>query len=76
MGTNRLLHEMELSFFGTISASVSHELNNVLSIINEYAGLLDDLVTADKKGIPFENEKIKKENIQSRTAYGGIEAGK
>jgi signal transduction histidine kinase len=60
MGTNHLLHEMELSFFGTISASVSHELNNVLSIINEYAGLLDDLVTADKKGIPFENEKIKK----------------
>jgi len=60
MGTNRLLHEMELFFFGTISASVSHELNNVLSIINEYAGLLDDLVTADKKGIPFENERIKK----------------
>ncbi len=60
MGNNRLLHEMELAFFGTITASVSHELNNVLSIINEYAGLLDDLISADNKGIPIENGKIKK----------------
>jgi signal transduction histidine kinase len=55
-----MLHEMELDFFGTITASVSHELNNVLSIINEYSGLLDDLVSADNKGIPMEKERIKK----------------
>jgi C4-dicarboxylate-specific signal transduction histidine kinase len=60
MGNNRLLHELELAFFGTITASVSHELNNVLSIINEYAGLLDDLVSADNKGKPLENARIKK----------------
>jgi len=60
MSNNRSLHEMELAFFGTITASVSHELNNVLSIINEYSGLLDDLVAADKKGIPLESEKINK----------------
>ena len=60
MDNNRLLHEMELDFFGTITASVSHELNNVLSIINEYSGLLDDLVSADNKGIPMEKERIKK----------------
>jgi C4-dicarboxylate-specific signal transduction histidine kinase len=60
MDKNHLLHEMELAFFGTITASVSHELNNVLSIINEYAGLLDDLVSADTKGRPLENERIKK----------------
>jgi signal transduction histidine kinase len=34
---------MGLRFFGKISASISHELKNVLSIINENAGLLEDL---------------------------------
>ena len=58
MDNNRLLHEMELVFFGTITASVSHELNNVLSIINEYSGLLDDLVSGDNKDRPIENERI------------------
>lgn len=60
MNNNHLLNEMELAFFGTITASISHELNNVLSIINEYSGLLDDLVSADNKGLSLENERIKK----------------
>jgi hypothetical protein len=60
MKNNQTLHEMELAFFGTITASISHELNNVLSIINEYSGLLADLVAADKEGIPIEKEKINK----------------
>jgi len=32
------------AFFGKISASVSHELNNVLAIIGQTAGLLEDLL--------------------------------
>jgi signal transduction histidine kinase len=60
MDNNRLPHETELAFFGTITASVSHELNNVLSIINEYSGLLDDLVLADNKDKPIEKERIQK----------------
>ena len=60
MGDNQPLHKMELAFFGTITASVSHELNNVLSIINEYCGLLDDLIAANDKGLPLENDRIKK----------------
>lgn len=32
-----------LAVFGKVSAAVSHELKNTLSIINENAGLLDDL---------------------------------
>ena len=60
MNDNRLLHDMELAFFGTITASVSHELNNVLSIINEYSGLLDDLVSGDNKDKPIEKERIQK----------------
>jgi len=60
MEENQLLHELELAFFGTVTASVSHELNNVLSIINEYCGLLDDLVSANNKGVPIENDRIQK----------------
>lgn len=50
----------ELEFFGKITASISHELNNVLSIINEYSGLLDDLVLAVEKGKPLDENKIQK----------------
>lgn len=57
---NSILHELELAFFGTITASVSHELNNVLSIINEYSGLLGDLMLAAERGKPIERDRIKK----------------
>ena len=33
----------ELAFFGKIAAGVTHELKNVLAIINESNGLMDDL---------------------------------
>jgi light-regulated signal transduction histidine kinase (bacteriophytochrome) len=32
-----------LAFFGSVNASISHELKNVLAIISETVGLLDDL---------------------------------
>jgi signal transduction histidine kinase len=60
MNDSRLPQEMELAFFGTITASVSHELNNILSIINEYSGLLDDLTSVNNKEKPIEKEKIQK----------------
>jgi signal transduction histidine kinase len=33
----------DLAFFGKVSASISHELKNILAIISETAGLLGDL---------------------------------
>jgi C4-dicarboxylate-specific signal transduction histidine kinase len=39
-----------LQFFGKMSASVSHEIKNVLAIINENAGLLEDLALMAEKG--------------------------
>lgn len=40
-----------LKFFGRITASISHELKNALSIVNENAGLLQDLaLLADSRG--------------------------
>ncbi len=32
----------DIRFFGTVTASISHEIKNVLTIINETSGLLDD----------------------------------
>lgn len=60
--------ENELAFFGTITASVSHELNNVLSIINEYSGLLSDLLIAAEKGNDVDNDKLLKivKNIEDQ----------
>ena len=48
-----------LNFFGTITASVTHELNNVMSIIEQTAGLLDDLCAGAEYGRPIENEKLR-----------------
>ncbi|NCC76946.1 MAG: HAMP domain-containing histidine kinase [Clostridia bacterium] len=39
-----------LQVFGKISAAVSHDLKNVLAIVNENAGLLDDLALRASKG--------------------------
>jgi signal transduction histidine kinase len=42
----------DLAFFGKVSASISHELKNILAIISETAGLLGDLTqkaTSDGK---------------------------
>ena len=55
---NNNFPEKEIEFFGKITASVSHELNNVLSIINEYSGLLGDLLAACGENKPVEAEKI------------------
>lgn len=60
LNNTKILHEKKLAFFGKITASISHELNNVLSIINEYSGLLDDLVLAAQRGKPLDESRIQK----------------
>ena len=47
-----------LRFFGQISASVSHEFKNVLAIINENAGLMEDIILMEEKGLPLDPEKF------------------
>lgn len=48
-----------LTFFGTISASISHELKNALAIINESAGLIEDFTVMVQKGLPLDPERLK-----------------
>lgn len=49
-----------LAFFGALAASVSHELNNVLAIINEHSGLIDDVAEAARHGVAPDPDKLKR----------------
>jgi light-regulated signal transduction histidine kinase (bacteriophytochrome) len=60
------LREEELALFAKIGADISHEMRNVLSIVNENAGLLDDqLALARGRKVP-DLDKLKK--VAARTA--------
>ena len=49
----------DLVFFGKINASISHELKNVMAIISEAAGFLEDLTKiAQKKGDPVQLDML------------------
>jgi len=50
----------ELAFFGQVGAGVSHDIRNVLSIIGESAGLLDDLLAAAQRGKPLDAERLQR----------------
>jgi signal transduction histidine kinase len=68
----RLLKERGLAFFGAITASVSHELNNVISIIDQNAGLLADLLIGTRNGREIPPERLTKiaESISHQTERG------
>ena len=53
---NDSLAETGLKFFGTVSASISHEIKNRMAVVNEQAGLLKDLVKIAEQGgeVPLE----------------------
>jgi len=47
-----------LRFSGSVTASVSHEIKNNIAVINEYAGLLEDLVFMSKKEKTVQPERL------------------
>lgn len=47
-----------IRFFGRVAASLSHEIKNVLAIINENAGLLGDYASLADKGTPVASERL------------------
>lgn len=55
-----IIAEAGLQFFGRISASISHELKNVLAIVNENAGLLEDLTNMADRGQPIDPARLMK----------------
>ena len=57
----RVFEPEDLVFFGAVTASISHELKNVSTIINESAGLLHDLSLGAEAGRrPLDPTRIKK----------------
>ncbi len=61
-----------LHFFGSVSASVSHEIKNVFAVINEGAGLIEDFTLMAQKGMPIEPERLKR---VARSILGQIQRG-
>jgi signal transduction histidine kinase len=49
-----------IQFFGKMSASISHEIKNVLAVINENAGLLEDICFMADRGKPGDIVRLKK----------------
>jgi C4-dicarboxylate-specific signal transduction histidine kinase len=51
-------HTLDLQFFGAVGASISHEMKNVLAILNESAGLLGDFSRMAATGRPLDPERL------------------
>jgi C4-dicarboxylate-specific signal transduction histidine kinase len=49
-----------VSFFSKMSASISHDIKNVLAVINENAGLLEDFCLMAEKGKPLDPARVKR----------------
>ncbi len=56
----RDIRQDDLAFVGRIGASITHDMRNVLSVIGEYAGLLEDLVAPAKWGKSPDKASLKK----------------
>jgi C4-dicarboxylate-specific signal transduction histidine kinase len=54
----RSVSEEGLRFFGEMSASVSHEIRNKLAVINEKAGLIQDIAQAVKSGRSIDPDRL------------------
>ncbi len=46
--------QVKPAFWGKVTASVSHELQNVLAIIKETSGLMEDIVSLHQEAVPPE----------------------
>lgn len=68
------IRQGQLDFIGKISASVSHEINNVLSVINENAGLQSDLLLLADRGGDLDPDRLRRinETIQKHLQRGKV----
>ncbi|MGD9213148.1 MAG: hypothetical protein PVI90_20370 [Desulfobacteraceae bacterium] len=54
------IHKTCLQFFGTMAASISHEIKNRMAIINEQAGLLTDFIKMAENGRPLDSQRLER----------------
>ncbi|MEJ5357097.1 MAG: hypothetical protein WHT06_00360 [Desulfobacterales bacterium] len=50
----------DMRFFGQVSAAVTHDVKNVLAVIQENAGLLEDLCGMAERGRPLDVPRLKR----------------
>ena len=64
--------DTQLKFVGAITASVTHELNNIISILNQTGGLLDDMLAGAEQDISIKSERLRKiaDRIRIQTERG------
>ena len=69
---DRQLRQEGLAFFGAVIAGQSHEVTNVLNIINELAGLQNDLLWGVERGRPINPAKLKEiaDRVQNQVTRG------
>jgi light-regulated signal transduction histidine kinase (bacteriophytochrome) len=67
-----LYREEELAFFGAVTASISHDLNNAIAIIEQTAGLLEDLLLEGEDDQSVSKEQLQRvvERIDKQTKRG------
>lgn len=65
-------HEREVAFFGKITAGITHEIRNVLAIIKESSGLVEDIMAMSPEDSIPHQEKIGKSlsNIKRQVQRG------
>lgn len=66
------------AFSGMVTASVTHELQNVLAIIKENAGLMEDILHMNQKDMSGSGDRLQKciESIKKQTYRGvGLTSG-
>ena len=51
--------EREVAFFGKITAGITHEMKNVLAIIKESSGLMEDIISLAPEALGRYQEKFK-----------------
>ncbi len=55
-----MIGRVGLEFFGRMCASISHDIKNVLAVVNENAGLLEDLCALADRGKPIDLARLKR----------------
>ncbi len=71
---DRLYREEELAFFGAVTASISHDLNNTIAIIDQTAGLLEDLIYCSEGDQTVSKDQLQRivDGIGKQTKRGAV----
>ena len=68
------LKRKEIAFFGKITAGITHEIKNVLAIIQESSGLMEDIIDiTESSAFPHKDKFITSLNRISRQIQRGID---